>query len=803
MSSDFEWRFGCDPPEDRGQEEQGSGRAWPRWLPWLLVLLLVAGSAYAWWRDRQRNLAQAEAQVRQVAQLELRALHENDGELYLSLQDPADRSWREAQEAYLDTRGLPLPLQDLTGPITTSVEGARIVGDRARIEIVHTATLPSRERASFRAVRFYRYTNEGRWLHTEADLDEMGHTVTFVLDEDRISVLSKDADWIDPLTLDLTGIPYRFCRLVPCRRSPSLNLNLAANLERAAEPDDPVLPAPFLVGAPENEAAQAAWEAGLGQFLVDHMIARRIGPRPADDHGGALVEERLRAWLKAELEVSQPTSPNLDLLRDALEDEAWIPLWRLWNVGPATPEHPLAAAEIDLLLAFVEEEHGAPAVAELLLYLRDADEVEDLLGHLKYPGRPSLEDRFTAYIRWRTATSTDDLSAFASYDLLIGCSEQAQSFRASGVWGWRLGSAQRVLLYAQPPDDGLVPISWSPDGTRLLLRGESSAKSRFFLLQAGNDVLEPMAIPSTAIPISGWLGRSGWSPDGSKLAYHVLKSSLATPAPIGLETRIVDFSAGEETTLHGTFIAWSPDGSRLLYSEPSGAATKPGGGLAGLPVGNFFVAEKDAVQPQRIGEGYAATWSPDGQQIAIIDAARTLTTYSLTGGRPTTLLSRSDLQATLGVTPTLPEADKTSFHIAWSPDGTWIAVGASEVGEDGPGRSAIVLARPGEHRLLREEPGRIVDLAWAPNGPWLHLFVYHGDHVWTSVIEPDGSLLLREEDGLVTWSPDGQHLALTRFGEWVTGLQILDVSSGERQRINLSGTCWPPIWNPRGPGREP
>ena len=95
VSHDFEWRFGDDLPQDDQERNQQQQPTWRRWLPWLLALLLISGSTYAWWRRRQHNLAQAEAEVLQVARLELRALDEGDSELYLSLQDPADRSWKD------------------------------------------------------------------------------------------------------------------------------------------------------------------------------------------------------------------------------------------------------------------------------------------------------------------------------------------------------------------------------------------------------------------------------------------------------------------------------------------------------------------------------------------------------------------------------------------------------------------------------------------------------------------------------------------------------------------------------------
>jgi len=845
VSSDFEWRFGPDLPEDRGQEEPHSRRSWRRWLLLLLVLLVTVGGVSAWWRGRQRTLTQAEAQVEQVARLELRALEEGDQELYMSLQDPVDRSWKAAQEAYFHTRGLPLPLQDLTNPISTTVESARLVGDQARVMLIHRAALPSGGEGLFHAVRFYRYTSDGHWLHTRADPDCGGDVVAFISDDLEITVFANDPLRIDALTRQLAGLPHRFCSLVPCRRyalfgidstsdpqkarslpavigfDSVLRLSLAAGLEKAAAPADAILPASFLVGAPANDAAQAAWEASLGQFLVDHLVTCEIDVRPADERGGLLFEERLRAWFKAELGTSETISPNLDLVRDALDNHAWMPLWRLWDIEPGDPEGPLAAAEIDLLLAFIEEELGPSAVAELLHPIRGASSTEELLNQVPWaellhplreasrseqilnpvpwPARSSVEFQFPAYVRKRTATSTDDLSAFASYDLLIGCSEEEQGFHAAELWGWRSGAAKPILLSARPADEGLVPISWSPDGRRVLLRRQATSFPRFFILQSESSAFKRLVVPDGATP--GYLGPSGWSPDGNRLTYPIFWSQSG--GSVDIETRIVDLETGDETALDGQFIAWSSDGSSLLCAQPSGSESESEAWLSGVAVHDFVVAQGDGTLLRQIGEGYASAWSPESERIAMITTEQVLMAYDLTSGRSTTLLDRDTIREALDATGAVSAVSNRPFRLAWSPDGEWIAVGVTQRSDQRGIESTIVLARPGEHRLLRRESGHIVDLSWAPRGQWVHLSTYRGDRVWISVFGLNGSLLLREENTWVTWSPDGRYLALTGLGDAMTGLQIRDVNSGERRNIDVPGTCWPPIWKPRSPGQEP
>jgi Tol biopolymer transport system component len=829
MSKEFEWRFGDELPEGQNDEQRYSRRGWRRWLPWLLALLLVVGGAYIWWRERQQTLAEVEVQVEQIARLELRALTEGDEELYLSLQDPADRSWKEAQANYLDTAGLPLPLHGLTKPISTSVESARIVGDRAEVEIVHTTMLPSGEEGSFRAVRFYRYTGDGRWLHTRMDPDYGGHLVIFISDDVEITILSNDSISLDALARRLAALPDRFCRLATCRQhlllslgftrdseeaqsmakvigiDTTLSLNLAANLEEAADPNDAVLPAPLLVGAPNNAAAQAAWEASLSQFLVDYLMTEEIGPRPPDDHKGALFEERFRLWLKAELGVREPVSPDLELVQQALKDGEWIPLWRLWLVPPDDSDRHLAAAEIDLLLAFIKEERGRAAVADLLDAFRIVDRTEALLDEIAGGRGDVLEEGFPPYVREQLAPATDDLGAFARYDLVIGCSEWNEPSDVASLWGCQVDQSEPVLLFAERQAESLMPVSWSPDGTRLALLplmtpvpGES-----LYLLYAGSDVLDPVATSPGARLTDSWSGQSGWSPDGTRLAYHAPGDSRQPSSSAEMRTEVMDLDSGDRIAFDGRFVAWSPTGSRLLYAESEGSSETTEARLPELATRDFVVAHTDGTRSQSLGEGYAAAWSPDGEEIVTISSEYALVVHELATAREATLLNQDELREALDFTRPYFTIYQQAFQLAWSPDGDWIALGATEGDEETGWETAVLLASIDDHRLLHKEPGGVMHyLAWAPNGRWLSTFVWHREEFWSRVVDRRGTLVFDEENTLVTWSPRAEYAVLSHYADEGSGIQLVDMTNRQRLEIDVPGHCYPAVWNPQGPGLD-
>jgi len=445
MPVELEWRFeGEHPPREPPEEEKRPRARWPLWLGLGLAILALVGF-YAWWHARHQALTRIEAEVQAVAQLELRALVEGDTELYLSLQDDTYPIWWEAQRKHATlTTLLPPPLPSLSATTTISLKAPRVVGDVARVEVVRMAGLPGEEMAPFRAVRFYRRSDDGRWLHTRADPDYAGYTIVFSGPRLQITCFAIDEPWIEPLTSELESIAEQFCSLasiVPCQHRVPLALDFTGTLDTVAMSES-VLPAPFVVGVPADEAARAMWEDGMRELLFDRLIAREVGD-PASSAlgefrgGGLLVRARLYEWLRAKLGLREPLSPDLDLVGEALDTGKWIPLSALWEFAPTDddPQRPLAEAEIDLLLAFVEEEYGPSGVVSLLHALRKAQWMEALIAEGLEEAWPIFEYRYIGYVRDATGRSPGSLDTIV-YRASLGIIEAPRA----GVYRVVLGA---------------------------------------------------------------------------------------------------------------------------------------------------------------------------------------------------------------------------------------------------------------------------------------------------------------------------------------------------------------------------
>lgn len=183
-----------------------------------------------------------------------------------------------------------------------------------------------------------------------------------------------------------------------------------------------------------------------------------------------------------------------------------------------------------------------------------------------------------------------------------------------------------------------VTDNWlSPDGTTVIdgFDGGHGLRLRNLVDADASRVIEldpPVGGPSTME--SGVIATTAWSPDGAQIAYTSFRRVGRTFLP---SVHVVDLGTGSTRPLaHPQFghirqMSWSPDGRHLLViagpwhqstSRPSGnplvAPQETGLYLLGT---DGSTPASAASPPDEIAAGYyvAAAWSPDGEQIAVID----------------------------------------------------------------------------------------------------------------------------------------------------------------------------------------
>lgn len=218
---------------------------------------------------------------------------------------------------------------------------------------------------------------------------------------------------------------------------------------------------------------------------------------------------------------------------------------------------------------------------------------------------------------------------------------------------------------------------------------------------------------------------------------------------------------------------WSPDGSRVLFQS---------GFLFTFDVNSRQVSQVIGLE---LGEPepYHAAWSPDGKSVAFQRAGKVYTLGLSRGGSPKALSG----------------SYRGAVYPAWSPDGGWVAVHASQ---GSSGELWIAPVGGGAAKRLADKVGGLRPFAWAPAGTSLAYIQGTGSQAELHLYDVATSRDLKVGPvpaGQLIWSPDGSRLAILTGGE--TG-ELWTVSAGGQDATpvarNVRGGQGTVTWSPSG-----
>lgn len=479
---EFDWRT-----EDRGQWDDTplvvhrDGSAPPRWLKWIpLLLVIFVGLWFGYFQvDQWFDTAVLQAQTPPLATFDLwqEAIARQDEEIFSYLLYDYYEIWAAnqivlfRQQGYFDRSALGLQLVS-DQPQAVAVELSTDFNEAA-ISYQLRYKDGFSETVSLEQTTFLRY-RRGRWQLAPPPADYWGEWL--VAEHPYLTLVypERDAQWGSRLALDLNQQIQQLCLTLAelaCPEDIHLVLRLKKTTPFLIQMNDEEalfnggqelnLPAPSLLGLPQDEAGYQALLRGYARLLATAVITGQVAWKCCQH---ALFYQALLAKQLQRLHLQPQTGP------DGRNEQLLNHYFNIGEVNALWAQHALtegSASDRWLVTSFIDflvEEAGETAIGQMQRQLSQAPTFRSWAAQFV---ADSLQTDFALRLAWmRFATQQveakqAELPIPLPRDVKLLCASQEGVFRydlAADNWvkAYDVNTEVHALLTPLPQDEGVI-----------------------------------------------------------------------------------------------------------------------------------------------------------------------------------------------------------------------------------------------------------------------------------------------------------------------------------------------------------